>query len=39
MQFRGWLCSKCNMAMGGLDDDIKLLENAIKYLKENQNNS
>lgn len=32
---RGLLCSKCNMAIGLLEDNIKLLENAIKYLKNN----
>jgi len=31
--FRGWLCHKCNRALGGFDDDPEKLNNAIKYLK------
>jgi hypothetical protein len=31
--FRGWLCHKCNRALGGLDDDIDTLKRAIKYLE------
>ena len=31
--FRGWLCHKCNRALGGFDDDTSLLQNAINYLK------
>ena len=33
LQFRGWLCSTCNVGIGKLKDDIRLLERAIKYLK------
>jgi hypothetical protein len=32
-KFRGWLCHKCNRALGGFDDDTKTLWRAIKYLK------
>lgn len=32
---RGLLCSKCNMALGLLKDDIKILESAITYLNNN----
>ena len=31
---RGLLCHKCNTAIGSLGDNIKLLQNAIKYLKQ-----
>lgn len=32
---RGLLCHSCNCALGLLNDNIKLLKNSIKYLKEN----
>ena len=32
-QFRGWLCRKCNIALGNFCDSIELLEKAIEYLK------
>lgn len=35
-KFRGLLCYRCNLALGQLEDDISVLENAIVYLKENQ---
>jgi hypothetical protein len=31
---RGLLCTKCNSSIGYLNDDIKLLKEAIKYLKK-----
>jgi hypothetical protein len=31
---RGLLCRQCNMALGGFNDDIGLLEKAILYLKK-----
>jgi hypothetical protein len=31
--FRGWLCHKCNRALGGFDDNTRTLEKAINYLK------
>ena len=31
-EFRGWLCHKCNRSLGGFDDDIGVLNNAIEYL-------
>ena len=31
-EFRGWLCHKCNRALGHLNDSLELLERAIKYL-------
>ena len=33
-QIRGILCSSCNTGIGHLKDDIKILEKAILYLKE-----
>lgn len=30
---RGLLCNKCNVGIGNLNDNIELLEKAIKYLK------
>tara|TARA_B110000285_G_scaffold144405_1_gene161304 strand:- start:205 stop:591 length:387 start_codon:yes stop_codon:yes gene_type:complete len=30
--YRGMLCINCNTALGGFKDNIKLLNNAIKYL-------
>ena len=33
--FRGWLCHKCNRALGGFDDNIDILNRAINYLKGN----
>lgn len=32
-KFRGWLCHKCNRALGGFDDNIEILNRAIDYLK------
>jgi len=31
-KFRGWLCRKCNLGLGNMNDDIKIFEAAIKYL-------
>ena len=36
-KFRGWICHTCNRAIGQLQDDIRILENAIKYIaRENK---
>lgn len=32
-EIRGLLCDKCNRGIGLLNDDIEILKNAIKYLK------
>lgn len=34
---RGLLCSRCNLSLGGFQDNIVLLLNAIKYLEESRN--
>jgi hypothetical protein len=34
--FRGLLCTKCNTAIGKLNDDALLVEKALNYLKETQ---
>ena len=31
-QFRGWLCHKCNVILGMVNDNPKILANLIKYL-------
>ena len=33
-ELRGLLCYKCNTGLGKLNDSIKVLESAIKYLEE-----
>ena len=33
---RGILCNSCNVTLGHVKDNILILENAIKYLKDNQ---
>ena len=32
--FRGWLCHKCNRALGGMDDDVPTLKRAIQYVED-----
>ena len=32
--FRGWLCHKCNRALGGFDDDVEILNRAKVYLEK-----
>jgi len=32
---RAWICDSCNTGLGRFKDDIKILENAIAYLKDN----
>ncbi len=32
---RGLLCTKCNLILGLADDNVNLLQNAIKYLENN----
>jgi hypothetical protein len=32
LEFRGWLCSRCNTTLGFVNDDIELLDKMIVYL-------
>lgn len=32
-KIRGLLCGKCNMALGGFEDSIEMMQNAITYLR------
>ena len=32
LKFRGWLCHPCNVAIGGLGDDIQSVRKALLYL-------
>jgi hypothetical protein len=34
-EFRGYICNSCNLGIGRFNDDVRLLENAIAYLKQN----
>lgn len=36
-KFRGWLCMKCNTALGLVGDNIELLQKMIDYLKREPN--
>jgi hypothetical protein len=33
---RGWICVRCNITLGKVEDNINLLEKLIIYLKKNQ---
>ena len=33
LEFRGWICNNCNIAIGRLHDDPTIAYNAYKYLK------
>ena len=35
-KFRGWICFKCNAAIGLLDDSTELLNSLLKYLKQHE---
>lgn len=33
--FRGYICNSCNLGLGRFNDDIRILEKAIDYLRQN----
>ena len=33
-QFRGWICNRCNTAIGQLGDNLKGVMNAVRYLNQ-----
>ncbi len=35
-KIRGLLCARCNTGLGGFQDNMQYLKNAIKYLEENE---
>lgn len=35
-EFRGWLCHKCNLGLGNLNDDPERCKRAMDYLNENR---
>ena len=38
-KFRGWLCNKCNSALGWLSDDVIILRRAVEYLEKHEEGS
>tara|TARA_R100000808_G_scaffold23003_1_gene50523 strand:+ start:106 stop:585 length:480 start_codon:yes stop_codon:yes gene_type:complete len=38
-EFKGWLCNKCNSALGWLSDDIDNVRRALNYLEKFENNN
>ena len=32
LTFRGWLCHHCNVGLGGFNDKLTRLQNAVEYL-------
>jgi len=33
-QFRGWICTRCNLVLGSVKDNVELLFSMIKYIKK-----
>ncbi len=38
-KIRGLLCQKCNISLGGFNDNLELLEAAAKYLRDHSSSS
>jgi len=34
--FRGWICRKCNLGLGNFNDDIRIIGNALNWIKQNE---
>jgi len=32
--FRGWICNKCNLAIGNMNDDLEYAKRLVKYLEK-----
>ena len=32
-KFRGWICNKCNLALGNMNDDLEYARRLVKYLE------
>lgn len=35
--FRGWVCTRCNTGIGGLQDSVTIIKRALAYLEEHEN--
>jgi hypothetical protein len=33
-EFRGWICNKCNLALGNMNDDLEYARRLVKYLEK-----
>jgi|688.fasta_scaffold862288_2 hypothetical protein len=38
-KFRGWICNKCNLALGNMNDDLEYARRLVKYLEKYEENS
>lgn len=36
-KIRGWICRQCNSAIGMLDEDVNILQRAIRWIQGNLN--
>lgn len=37
--FRGWICNRCNVALGMVNDDVQVLRKMIAYIERNRENT
>lgn len=33
-EFRGWICNKCNLALGNMNDNLEYAKRLVKYLED-----